>query len=308
MVSFSFHPAFIVNPYISLLTGSAEYSKTVAGGYGLGSTTNEFCFPYGLAIDEDQTMFIADWGNHRIIQWKMGDPEGQVIAGGHGQGKELNQLNCPTDVLIDKETDSLIISDHGNKRVVRWFRRRGTTQGEILIDNIACWGLAMGDRRCLYVSDIEKDEVRRYEMGENNGTVVAGGHGRGVGRNQLNKPTYIFVDSQQTVYVSDTSNHRVMKWEKEKTQGVVVAQGFSRGLFVDKSETVYVADYGNHQLMRWPKGATEGTVIVGGNEKGEEGSELYYPWTLSFDQQGQIYVADHSYHRIQRFPLQTSSS
>ncbi|CAF4956940.1 unnamed protein product, partial [Rotaria socialis] len=102
---------------------------------------------------------IADWGNHRIMQWKNGDTtNGQVVAGGNGGGNGLNQLQYPTDVLIDKETDSLIICDLGNRRVVRWSRRSGTTQGEILIDSIDCYGVAMDEQRYLYVSDYEKHE------------------------------------------------------------------------------------------------------------------------------------------------------
>ncbi|CAF5054380.1 unnamed protein product, partial [Rotaria socialis] len=93
-------------------------------------------------------------------------------------GNGLNQLDRLTDVLIDKETDSLITCDKVNRRVVRWSRRSGTTQGEILIDNIACYGLAMDDQRNLYVSDWKKDEVRRYQLGEKNSTLVAGGNGQ----------------------------------------------------------------------------------------------------------------------------------
>ncbi|CAF4620645.1 unnamed protein product, partial [Rotaria magnacalcarata] len=32
------------------------------------------------------------------------------------------------------------ICAYGNQRLVRWSRRRGTTQGELLIDNIDCYG------------------------------------------------------------------------------------------------------------------------------------------------------------------------
>ncbi|CAF1497324.1 unnamed protein product, partial [Rotaria magnacalcarata] len=111
------------------------------------------------------------------MQWKNGaTTNGQVVAGGNDLGNGLHQLNQPTDVLIDKETDSLIICDWGNQRVVRWSRRSGTTQGEIVIDNIACYGLAMDEQRYLYVSDEEKNEVRRYQLGEKNGTLVAGGN------------------------------------------------------------------------------------------------------------------------------------
>ncbi|CAM4805688.1 unnamed protein product [Rotaria magnacalcarata] len=177
---------------------------TVAGGHGQGGATNQLNWPFGLFVDDDQTVVIADNENHRIIQRKNGDTtNGQVVAGGNGAGNGLHQLNGPTDVLTDKETDSFIICDWQNRRVVRWSRRSGTTQGEILIHNIYCNGLAVDEQRYLYVSDTEKHEVRRYRLSDNNGTLVAGGNGQGDGLNQLNFPHYLFVDRQQNAYVSD---------------------------------------------------------------------------------------------------------
>ncbi|CAF4720167.1 unnamed protein product, partial [Rotaria socialis] len=99
----------------------------------------------------------------------------------------------------------------------------------ILIDNIDCYGVAMDEQRYLYVSDDEKHEVRRYQLGEKNGTRVAGGNGQGGGLNQLNWPTYLFVDRQQNVYVSDNNNHRVMKWVEGAKEGIVVAGGQGEG-------------------------------------------------------------------------------
>ncbi|CAF0982091.1 unnamed protein product [Rotaria sordida] len=205
----------------------------------------------------------------------------QRVAGSNVEGDRSNQLDQPTDVLIDKETDNLIICDQGNRRVVRWSRRSGTTHGETLIDNIRCWGLAMDDQRYLYISDIEKHEVRRYQIGDKDGTIVAGGNGQGNGLNQLNWPTCIFVDQQQTVYVSDNNNHRVMKWNKGAKEGIVVAGGhgkgnapkqlwYPEGLFVDTLGTIYVADSWNNRVMRWPKREKEGIVIVGENDKQDE--------------------------------------
>ncbi|CAF4679955.1 unnamed protein product, partial [Rotaria socialis] len=108
----------------------AQNGVTIAGGHGEGGATNQLNYPHGLFVDDDQTVVIADFRNDRIMQWKNGDTtNGQVVAGGNGEGNGLHQLNGPRDVLIDKETDSLIICDRGNTRVVRWSRRSGTTQG-----------------------------------------------------------------------------------------------------------------------------------------------------------------------------------
>ncbi|CAF3821342.1 unnamed protein product, partial [Rotaria magnacalcarata] len=151
----------------------------------------------------------------------------KIVAGGNGGGNGLHQLDRPIDVLIDKETDSLIICQ--GRGVVRWSRRSGTTQGEILIDNIYCYGLAMDEQRYLYVSDVGKHEVRRYQLGEKNGTLVAGGNGHGGGLDQLNNLHYLCVDRDHSVYVSDWNNQCVMKWNKGATEGIVVAGGQDGG-------------------------------------------------------------------------------
>ncbi|CAF4912645.1 unnamed protein product, partial [Rotaria magnacalcarata] len=300
------------------ILANAKWSQsgvTVAGGNREGDATNQLHWPYGLFVDDDQTVFIADTYNHRIMQWKNGDTtNGQVVAGGKGAGNGLHQLYHPTDVLIDKKT-SLIICDGGNRRIVRWSRCSGTTQGEILIDNIACWGLAMDDQKYIYVSDSGKHEVRRYQLGENIGTVVAGGNGIGYGVNQLNFPRYLFVDRQQNVYVSDRNNHRVMKWNKGAKEGIVVAGGqgygsdltqlyYPYGLFVDTLGTLYVADTQNDRVMRWTQGAKQGTVIVGGNGAGAGVNQFNTPIGLSFDRHGNLYVTGMINNRVQRFSIE----
>ncbi|CAF1935523.1 unnamed protein product [Rotaria magnacalcarata] len=301
------------------IPANAKWSQngvTIAGGHGQGGATNQLNSPIGLFVDDNQTVVIADMMNHCIIQWKNGDTaNGQVVAGGNGKGNGLHQLYGPMDVLIDKETDSLIICDNGNHRVVRWSRRSGTTHGEVLIDYIACYGLAMDEQRYLYVSDHRKHEVRRYKFGENIGTLVAGGNGQGAGLNQLNGPTYLFVGRDHSVYVSDYYNARVMKWNKGAKEGIVVAGGQGGGsaltqlsapyeLFVDTVGALYVADAGNARAMRWTQGAKQGTVVVGGNGVGAGANQIGGPYGLSFDQHGNLYVTDWGNHRVQRFSIE----
>ena len=289
---------------------------TVAGGNGQGSAVNQLHWPHGLDIDDDnQSIVIADRWNHRIVEWEFCASNGKVIAGGRGRGDRLDQLSYPTDVLIDKETNSLFICDHANRRVVRWSRRQGTTQGEVIVDNVVCIGLAIDHQGFLYVSDNERDEVRRYTNEGNSGTLVAGGNGRGNQLNQLNFPSYFFVDEEQAVYVSDHVNHRVMKWSRGANQGIIVAGGqgigvglnqlyFPEALLVDTSGTIYVVDASNNRLMRWRNGEQQGTTIVGGNGVGSAPNQFQYPKALCFDSQHNLYVIDPQNNRVQRFDLQ----
>jgi sugar lactone lactonase YvrE len=261
-------------------------------------------------MDDDQTLFIADWGNDRIVEWTCGATTGKVVAGGNGRGNRTDQLYHPTDVLLDKETDSFIISDMGNRRVVRWPRRDGTS-GEVILDNIDCTQLAMDNQRFLYVSDCQKNEVRRFSTGETEVIVVAGGNGQGRRLNQLHFPTYLFVDRDYSVYVSDTYNHRVMKWAKDASEGIVVAGGRGlgddwtqssspNGVIVDLLGTLYVADLLSHRVMRWHNGVTQ---IAGGNGDGANANQLDRPSGLSFDRYGNLFVVDHKNHRVQRFDI-----
>jgi sugar lactone lactonase YvrE len=289
---------------------------TVSGGNGMGNGSNQLYYPWGLHVDDDQTVYIADKFNHRIVEWKRDATSGQVVAGGNEQGSGANQLNYAKDVIVDKAKDSLIICDRDNRRVVRWPRRKGAI-GETIISNIQCQGLTMDDNGSLYVTDSEKHEVRRYRIGESQGTVVAGSNGKGNRLDQLNSPQYVFVDREHSVYVSDEYNHRVMKWVEGAKQGIVVAGGqgtgedltqlyFPQGVVVDQLGTVYVADFVNNRIMRWPKGATQGYVIVGGNGQGERSNQLYYPIDLAFDRDGNLYIDDQSNHRVQKFNIEAS--
>jgi sugar lactone lactonase YvrE len=290
----------------------------VAGGNGQGSGTDQLSCPNGLFVDDDQTIYVAEWSNHRIMEWKNGAMYGQVVAGGNGQGNRTDQLSNPTDVIVDKENNSLIICDYGNKRVVRWPRQNGTT-GEIILSDIACWGLAMDSNRYLYVSDISKHDVKRWIIGDMNGTVVAGGNGQGNRLNQLNYPYYIFVDQDQSIYVSDGNNHRIVKWMRGAKEGILVAgihgkgNGVTqlsnpRGIVVHQLGMIYIADCSNYRVMRWSKGATQGNVVAGGNGQGAQPTQFNAPLGLSFDRQGNLYVADYGNHRVQKFYVGLNSN
>ncbi|CAF1157661.1 unnamed protein product [Rotaria magnacalcarata] len=108
----------LVIPNITANAASARNGVTVAGGKGSGNATNQLHLPSDLVVDDDQTVVIADTWNHRIIQWKKDDTNGQVVVDGKGLGNRTDQLNYPSDVLIDKVTDSFIICDQNNRRVV----------------------------------------------------------------------------------------------------------------------------------------------------------------------------------------------
>ena len=293
-----------------------QQAKTIAGGNGQGDELNQLKHPRGIYVDhKQQSIYIADSDNHRIVKWKLGENDGDIVAGGNGEGGRIDQLNSPSDVIVDQNNKSLIICDWGNRRVVRWSLQNPTNK-QVIIPNISCFGLMMNENGYLFVSDYEKHEVRRWrkdEIGEQ-GTIVAGGNGEGGQLNQLSWPTFLFIDREETVYVSDSDNHRVMKWLKGAREGIVVAGGQGQGnnlkrlnqaegLIVNEVGDVYVADYGNNRIMCWSPGCEEGRVVFGGNGRGERSNQFSYPMGLSFDIKNNLYVGDCENHRIQQFSV-----
>ena len=293
-----------------------QNGETIVGG-NEGDKLNELNYPYGIYVDyEEKCIYIADKFNHRIVKWKLdgGSDHGQIVAGGNDEGNRIDQLSYPRDVILDENNKSLIISDQGNSRVVRWSLENPNGDKEILIENIECWGLMMNENGDLFVSDVDNHAVKRWRKGEigGKGTIVAGGNGKGNKLNQLNNPTHFFIDREETLYVSDYYNHRVMKWLKGASEGIVVAGGqghgnnlnqlnYPNGLLVNEVGDIYVADSANNRIMCWSAGSKEGRVIVGGNGYGKGSNQLNYPVGLSFDVENNLYVADCNNHRIQRF-------
>jgi len=294
-----------------------QQATTIAGGNGQGNQLNQFHIPFGIDVDDQQqTIYVADHENHRIIKWKFGERNGQVVAGGNGRGNRIDQLNSPFNVILDQNKKSLIICDVGNRRVVRWSLENQNDR-QILIEHISCVGLMMNNKGDLFVSDLRRNEVKRWKKDEKQGIVVAGGNGNGDKLNQLNNPGFIFVDREDSIYVSDRNNHRVMKWLKGAKEGIIVAGGQGEGnslkqlsnpegLVVNENGDVFVADYFNDRVMCWPSDSKEGHVVVGGNGQGEGSNQLNKPGGLVFDRANNLYVVDRNNHRIQRFDIDTN--
>ncbi|CAF0851531.1 unnamed protein product [Adineta steineri] len=270
---------------------------------------NQLNHPEGICIDNDNSIYIADLGNHRIVKWNCNsNTPSEIIAGGYGQGNQTNQLSYPTDIIFDKGNNSFIISDLRNERVIRYFDQNQTNP-QIIISNITCHGLTIDNNGFIYVSDWKKNEVRRWKHGDESGELVAGGNGKGDHLNQLNEPTYIFIDEDYSLYVSDNQNHRVMKWKKDATVGIIVVGGNGKGdslkqlnnpygVIVDHLGQIYVADWGNHRIIRRRQGKEEGEIVVGGNG---QGNQLNGPTGLSFDNEESLYVVDSLNHRIRKY-------
>lgn len=92
----------------------------MAGGNGRGPAKNQLNAPRGIFVDKkDETLYVADCDNHRVMKFTLNSKYGVIVAGGKGQGNGLNQLNSPTGIFV-AEDDSIFITGFSKHRVTKW--------------------------------------------------------------------------------------------------------------------------------------------------------------------------------------------
>lgn len=196
------------------------------------SSTAQFLFPNGLAVDASNNLYVTDSGNNVIRKIA---PDGQVslfagIPGSAGStdGANLNDatFNWPVGIAINS-TGALFVIDKGNNAVRKIENGYVTTlAGDPLnagyVDGVGSaaqfsnpQGIAVDQNGFIYVADTGNNAIRKITS---SGVVstLAGGNGLGfldgAGTQALfNYPIGIAVDTSGQVYVSDFNNQIIRK-------------------------------------------------------------------------------------------------
>ena len=59
-----------------------KHGLTVAGGNERGSGLNQLDDPKWIFVDQQQTVYVSDSRNDRVVNWLKGATEDIVVAGG----------------------------------------------------------------------------------------------------------------------------------------------------------------------------------------------------------------------------------
>ncbi|CAF1580445.1 unnamed protein product, partial [Didymodactylos carnosus] len=88
----------------------------------------------------------------------------------------------------------------------------------------APYDVAIDRNQNVYVADYNNQRVQQWQSGQKNGSTIAGVTDQGGnGFNQFNRPTSVFVDTNDNLYVADRDNYRIQRWAPDSIIGVTVA-------------------------------------------------------------------------------------
>ncbi len=201
--------------------GSSGFS-----GDGGPATKGQFNTLFGIALDVADTLYVADWGNHRIRRISSGilstvAGTGTRGTGGVGGPGANAQLDSPFGVAVDAN-QNLYLTDNSRFLVLA----NGTLYE--LADAASApaltkpYGIAVAQDGTVYVADAFGDQILSWTPSgaPYTGTLtqVAGGQGRGYsGDNgpalnaKLGQPEHIAADAAGNVYFSETINRVIRK-------------------------------------------------------------------------------------------------
>jgi len=192
----------------------------VAGGNGLGSSTNQINQAVGMFIDSNtSTIWIADMYNNRIVKWTT--PTTSVVVCG-SYGSNSNQFYYPSGLFIDtSNANAIYVADTYNHRIQMWLT--GATSGMTVAGITGDYGnglnqlqypqtLMIDNNQNMFIVDRGNYRIMKWTIGASSGMIIAGDMTSGTQSNQLYSPMNINFDSNGSLFVADTYNNRIQKF------------------------------------------------------------------------------------------------
>jgi sugar lactone lactonase YvrE len=290
-------PSKVFGQYGSFTTNGCDQAAPGQPAYLALTTAEDLCHPYGVAIDNHGTLYVADSGNNRVLVYfdatnKSDNPAADLVlgqstftssapnwtpAGGSApyacptpNPASACTLNDPRGVSIDSQGD-VLVTDSENNRVLLW--------SASTLANVSPNRCQVG---CFIPASMVWGQGGSFSTNGANGMASPSCLLDAASATSLACPTQAIMAPNGNLFIADSWNNRVLEFDhalQTESQAATMVYG-QRGSF------------------------TSNPIDVGPLSD----SSLHSPSGMGFDPQGHLWVADTYDGRVLEFPSPDSSA
>ena len=153
------------------LNDNSSTMITVAGNGSNGSASNLLHGPYGIFVDTNFDLYVADAVNNRIQLFRLGETNGTTVVGSTSANLTIS-LNWPTNVILDGNK-YFFIADGRNHRIIgsdeNGFRcivacsGQGSTSNKLNVPR----SIAFDSFGNLFVVDFSNNRIQKFCLSTN---------------------------------------------------------------------------------------------------------------------------------------------
>jgi streptogramin lyase len=273
---------------------------TVYGGTASGTAAGTFKQPFGIDVDTNGTIWVADSGNYRI---QKRDPTTGAWTIYGSQGSGLGQFNVPYDVELDS-TGGVYVADHHNSRIQKLAPPSTWTEFVPNEEPIPAVrfpaGLAINESNHLYVADSDVAlGIHRVRVFDTDGTELYDVGSAADDNGGLNRPTGLDFGTNGHLFVASKGTERLDKADLTDPTSPVWSIRLQEGILsqphdvaVDDNGNVYIADTGNDRVLMLPAEDSDGDGVrnrqetIAGSNPYDDNSTFDIWTTKSLDDSG----------------------
>ena len=265
--------------------------------------------PFGVAVDNDGAVYVADAGESNRIQKIAPDGTVTTLAGGKegfadGGGSQAS-FHTPSGLAIDS-AGNLYVADTGNNRI-----RKVTPEGVVstiagdgftgYVDGAAAQaqfngpiGVAVDVNGNVYVADTYNDRIRKIST-DGQVTTIAGA---------FNTPCAVVAASDGSVIVADTGNNQIQKISTDGNVSTLTINhtDLSRpvGLAITYDNFLYVTELDRSRVIQITPDNASYTIASG---------DFNQPAGVTVNAKThELYVADNGHYLVRKLAAQTDAA